>query len=151
MPVSAESSSHRRGPHSQLPHALAAIGHVVEKRFAVLGNEGIEIDQRANPVRHPVGDVAHDGPAVGSSDQDDVAQVLPNHEIGNIRDMGVEADVAAQEVGAFSEACQRRREHLVPRGRQQATHAGPAPAATPRAVDQDVVGHCGELLAMSSP
>src|SRR6202035_4521936 len=94
--------------HSQLPHALAAIGQIVEKRFAVLGNEGVEIDQRANPVRHPVGDVARDDTTVGSSDQDDVAQVLPNHEIGDIRDMGVEADVAAQEVGAFSEAWARR-------------------------------------------
>jgi hypothetical protein len=89
--------------HSQFPVALTLIGQVVEKGFAVLGNEGAEIDERANPVRHPVGNVACDETAVGMSDQDDVAQVLPNHEIGHIGDMGVEADVAAQEMGAFSD------------------------------------------------
>src|SRR5437588_3056088 len=31
-------------------------------------------DERANPVRHPVGDVACDETAVGMSDQDDVAR-----------------------------------------------------------------------------
>jgi hypothetical protein len=86
--------------HSQFPVALAVIWQVVEKGFAVVGNEGVEIDQRANPVRHPVGDVAHDDTAVGVSDQDDVAQVLPDREIGDIRDMGAEVDVAAQEMGA---------------------------------------------------
>ena len=59
--------------HRQVPVALAVIGQVVEKGFAVLGNEGVEIDERANPVRHPVGDVARDETAVGMSDQDDVA------------------------------------------------------------------------------
>src|SRR3982074_824886 len=48
---------------------LSPLSSIVEKRFAVLGNEGVEIDQRANPVRHPVGDVARDDTTVGSSDQ----------------------------------------------------------------------------------
>ncbi len=42
-------------------------------QWLYLGNEGVEIDERANPVRHPVGDVACDETAVGMSDQDDVA------------------------------------------------------------------------------
>jgi hypothetical protein len=33
--------------HSQFPVALTLIGQVVEKGFAVLGNEGVEIDERA--------------------------------------------------------------------------------------------------------
>ena len=78
--------------HSQFPVALAVIWQVVEKGFAVVGNEGVEIDQRANPVRHPVGDVAHDDTAIGVSDQDDVAQVLPDQEIGDICDMGAEVE-----------------------------------------------------------
>ena len=49
--------------------------------------------------------------------------------------MGVEADVATQEMGAFSDTRQRRREHPVRSSRQQATHARPAPATMPRAVD----------------
>ncbi len=49
--------------HSQFPVALAVVGQLVEKGFAVLGNEGVEIDERANPVRHPVGDVAYDDTA----------------------------------------------------------------------------------------
>jgi hypothetical protein len=57
--------------HSQFPVALTLIGQVVEKGFAVLGNEGVEIDERANPVRHSVGDVAYDDTAIGMSDQDD--------------------------------------------------------------------------------
>jgi hypothetical protein len=75
------------------------------------------------------------------SDQDDVAQVLPDQEIGDIRDMGAEVDVAAQEMAAFSDTRQRRRKHPMRTGRQQATHARPAPAPMPRAVDQDVIGH----------
>src|SRR5580692_8453718 len=59
--------------HSQFPVALTVIGQVVEKGFSVLGNEGVEVDERANPVRHPVGDLAYDDTAVGVSDQDDVA------------------------------------------------------------------------------
>jgi hypothetical protein len=54
--------------HSQFPVDLAVVGQVVEKGFAVLGNEGVEIDERANPVRHPVGDVAYDDTAVGVSE-----------------------------------------------------------------------------------
>src|SRR5260370_37881053 len=61
--------------------------------------------------------------------------------------MGVEADVAAQEMGAFSATRQRRREHPMRSGRQQAAHARPAPTTMPRAVDQDVICHCGVLLA----
>jgi hypothetical protein len=53
--------------------ALAVVGQVIKKGFAVLGNEGVERDERANPVRHPVSDVACDDTAVGVSDQDDVA------------------------------------------------------------------------------
>src|SRR3984893_6471250 len=59
--------------HSQFPVALAVVGQVIEKGFAVLGNEGVEKDERANPARHPVGDVAYDDTAVGVSDQDNVA------------------------------------------------------------------------------
>src|SRR5260370_2528358 len=59
--------------HSQFPVALTIIGQVVEKGFSVLGNEGVEVDERANPVRHPVGDVARDETAVGMSDHDAVA------------------------------------------------------------------------------
>jgi hypothetical protein len=55
--------------HSQFPVALAVVGQVVEKGFAVLGNEGVEIDERANPVWHPVADVAYDDTAVGVSGQ----------------------------------------------------------------------------------
>ena len=84
--------------------------------------------------------------AIGVSDEDDVAWVLQHHEIGHIRDMGVEADVAAQEMGAFSDTGQRRREHPVRACRQQVTHARPTPAAMPRAVDYDVVGHFGDFL-----
>src|ERR1700741_3162577 len=56
--------------HSQFPVALTFIGKGVEKGFAVLGNEGVEIDERANPVGHLVGDMACDETAVGMSDQD---------------------------------------------------------------------------------
>jgi hypothetical protein len=41
-----------------------------------------------------------------------------------IRDMGAEVDVAAQEMGAFSDTRQRRREHPMRTGRQQATRHG---------------------------
>src|SRR5258706_14907366 len=59
--------------HSQFPLALPVVGQVIKKGFAVLGNEGVEIDERANPVRHPVSDVASYDTAVGVSEQDEVA------------------------------------------------------------------------------
>jgi hypothetical protein len=107
----------------QFSKGLAPIGQVVTKGFAVLGNKGVEIDECANSIAHLVGDVARDETAIGMSDQDDVPQFLSTHEIGDIRDMGVEADVAAQKVGALSDPSQRRREHAVSLSSQQVTHA----------------------------
>ena len=47
--------------------------HVTELWSVLPNREGVKIDERANPVRHPVGDVAYDDTGVGMSDQDDVA------------------------------------------------------------------------------
>jgi len=55
---SPEPSSHRRG-HSQLSQPLAVIRLVVKKRFAVLGNESIEI-AATESIWHLVGDVTRD-------------------------------------------------------------------------------------------
>jgi hypothetical protein len=59
--------------------------------------------------------------------------------------MGVEADVAAQQMHAFAKTGQRRRKDPVPSGSHQVAHALPAPAAMPSAVDQDAVCHFGAL------
>jgi hypothetical protein len=82
------------------------------------------------------------------SDQDDVAELFPSHEVGDISDVGVEAYVMAQEMRTFSKTDERRRKHPVPFGCQQAAHASPAPTAMERAVDQNVIGHCGVLLVI---
>ncbi|HWS63638.1 MAG TPA: hypothetical protein VN325_12855, partial [Steroidobacteraceae bacterium] len=71
------------------------------------------------------------------------------HEIGNVRNVGVETDITAQQMGALSKTRQRRREHAVACFSQQTTNARPAPAAMPRAVDQDEISHrevtpCGD-------
>src|SRR6202012_801919 len=76
----------------QFSVTLALIGQIVENGFAVFGNEGVEIDQRANPVGQLVGNMPYDGAAVGGSNQDDVAQVFPDQEIDYIQDMGFETD-----------------------------------------------------------
>jgi hypothetical protein len=51
--------------HSQFPEAFAVI---VYERFAVLGNEGVEIDESAYPAWHPVGHLARDDATVGMDD-----------------------------------------------------------------------------------
>jgi len=131
----------------RFPELLPGIGQMGDKGLAVLGNEGVEVDERANSVRQSVDDVAYDDAAVRVSDQDDITKVFPDQQIDDVHDMGVEADVAAQEMTAFPEASQRRSEDPMTFRRQQVTYPLPAPAAMPGAVDHDVIGHFGALLS----
>jgi hypothetical protein len=85
--------------------------------------------------------MAYDNSAIGVADEDDIAQLFPNHEIGDIVYMGVEADLAAQKMGAVSQTRQCWREHTVCSSRQQTSHTSPTPAPLPRTVDQDVIAH----------
>jgi hypothetical protein len=69
-------------------------------------------------------------------DQADVPEVLPFEHVDEIGDVGVEIDILAQEVRAFADAGERRREHLVPLLFQEVRDAPPAPAAVPGAVHE---------------
>ena len=56
----------------QVPVALAPIGQVVEQGCAVVGDKSVEVDQRANSVRHPVGDMTRGYQEVeGDDDSED--------------------------------------------------------------------------------
>src|SRR5258708_9658423 len=133
----------------RFPELLPGIGQMGDKGLAVLGNEGVEIDKRANSVRQSVSDVAYDDAAVRVSDQDDVTKVFPDQQIDDVRDMSVEADVAAQEMAAFPEAGQRRSEDPMTFRRQHPTSTLPAPPAIPAPLDHDVIGHFGVPFVIS--
>src|SRR5258708_10351851 len=133
----------------RFPELLPGIGQMGDKGLAVLGNEGVEIDKRANSVRQSISDVAYDDAAVRVSDQDDIMKVFPDQQIDDVRDMSVEANVAAQEMAAFPEAGQRRSQDPLTFHPPQVTYAVPAPAAMPGAVDHDVIGHFGVPFVIS--
>src|SRR6202049_5312899 len=61
----------------RFPELLPGIGQMGDKGLAVLGNEGVEVDERANSVRQSVDDEASDDAAVRVSDQDDITKALP--------------------------------------------------------------------------
>src|SRR3981081_4761759 len=60
----------------RFPELLPGIGQMGDKGLAVLGNEGVEVDERANSVRQSVDDVTYDDAAVRVSDRDHITKAL---------------------------------------------------------------------------
>ena len=56
-------------------------------------------------------------------DQNDVTQIFPSDEVGNILHVSLETHFAAQKTGAVRKARQGRCEYLVPLRRQPLSHA----------------------------
>jgi hypothetical protein len=90
--------------------------------------------------------MANNATTIGGADQDDIAQLFPDQKIRNVLNMSSQADVPAEKMRAFAQTGQRRRKHLVTRGRQLVTNAFQGPTAAPRAVDKNVCRHWSTSL-----
>jgi hypothetical protein len=121
-------------------HALAA--DEVEARGAVLGQEGVEIDDVADPRRKAVGDTGDHHAAVGMADQDEVAERLALDGAADVLDVGGEVDVAAEQMAPLAEAGERGRVDPVSGAAERLGDRRPGHAAAPGAVHDHVgLGH----------
>src|SRR6185437_2033755 len=114
----------------QINHAVAVIGH-----------EGVDINQLRDSFARAVGDAGRDHAAIGVTDQADVGQILELDHAENIRNMRVEIDVGMRQVSALTQPGQRRRDQTVPARAHQRVHFLPAPAGAPGAVRNNESGH----------
>ena len=62
---------------------------------------------------HLLGNAGNHHASVGMTDQNNVIQLLPLHLIGDIKNVGIEIDVGLQQMGAFANSGQGRREYLM--------------------------------------
>lgn len=110
-------------------------------RFAVLGNEGVEIHQRPQPLRHAVGDVANDETGIRMTDEHDVPQLFPDQEIGDVIDMHLDTEATIEQVRALAQTGKRGGKRPMTRAGQPVAHTLPDRAAAPGSVDENIIGH----------
>jgi hypothetical protein len=121
--------------------SLAARGddirrQAVERAFAALHHQRIQIDQMTNPLRHRIGDPADRQTAEGMTDQNDVVQFLGLDDVDDVLGENIQRDVFRQQVLAFAKSGLGWREHPVAAGAQPVRDPAPAPAAMPGSVHQ---------------
>jgi hypothetical protein len=87
---------------------------IVEQRLAVLGHEGVEIDQGTDLRRDLLGDAGDDHAALAMATQYHVRQFLAADDTDDVLNVRVEIDRAVYQVSALAEAGQSRRIDLVP-------------------------------------
>ncbi len=80
---------------------------------------------------------ANDETTIAVANQHDVDQLFRLDVADHIGDVGIEVDPGRHQMRAFAEPGQRRRGDAMPLGLQQWHQQPPAPAAVPRAVDQN--------------
>jgi hypothetical protein len=109
----------------------------IEQALAVRRNERVEINERPERVRRALGDTGDHHAAVGVATEDNVGQVLALKHTANVSDVRVKIDVSTHQVRPLTQARQGGRVDLMARQAQQRRDPPPAPAAVPRAVDED--------------
>ena len=117
------------------------VGAKLEQAVAVGRHEGIEVDERRDALRHPVGDARHDDATIGVPHQDDVLEVLPQDHVADVGDVGVEIDLHVGEVRPLAQSRQRRRVDLMSGAAQQPGHAPIRPATLEAPVHQQIRRH----------
>src|SRR5882724_8100406 len=130
------------GALALLAETRGAFRHdVIESALAVLGHEGVEVDQAPDALGTALRRAGHHHPAVAVAEEHHVAQILHLHERYHVLDLNAEIDVGAREVGALAHAGEGRREHLVAGAPQDRAYCAPLPAAGPGAVHEDEGAH----------
>jgi len=113
----------------------------IEQRLAVFRDEGIEIDQSCDLLRHRVGDRSDHHAAIGMAEQHHIRKVFIADDVEDVGDMGAQVDGSALKMRALALPGQRRCEHDVAALAQSVCNPREFPAATPGAVNQNVSGH----------
>ncbi len=114
----------------------ALIAGDVPERLAVLGQEGVEVHQRPDPVRASRRDPGDHHPAIGVTHQDHVLQVLVFKHIDHVLDVDAERDAGTGKVRTFAQAREGGDPDLMALGPHQPGGLGVAPSARPGAVHQ---------------
>ena len=111
----------------QRPDGVTGVRHI-----------GIDIDQYPDFRRLGIGSAAHDHPAIGLSDEDEVVVALRLHDIDDLTDMSFKI---GRWGGSIAEPRKRDRQGLVPVRGKYLCHLLVDPAALPTSGDQDKSGH----------
>ena len=93
----------------------------------VLGDEGVDVDQAGQALRHALGHPGDDGAPVAVPDQEDVLEVLVDEDVHDVLDVGVQPDRRRGEVDPLAEAGEAHPEHLVPGLLEQRGERPPLP------------------------
>ena len=107
-----------------------------EHAVAVVGHEGVEVHEVADPLGDVLQRSGDHDPAVGEPEQHDVGEVLVEDLVDDVADVGGEVDLRAHEVDPLADAREARGEHLVALGGQEGPHLAEAVRPTPRTVHQ---------------
>ncbi len=109
----------------------------VERRFAVLEDRGVEIDEVANALGHAVGRAGDDWPGETVADQHHGGELLGVEHIDEVGNEGFECDSRRKQVTALAEPGLCRREDAMALGAERIGDARPAPAAVKGPMQQD--------------
>ncbi len=114
--------------------------------LARLRDDGVDVDEVAQALGHPVRDGRADHAAVGVDDQHDLVQLFHLDGVGHVGDVRLQRDRGRHEVHALAHAGERHGMHAMPGPGQRRHHVAPAPAAVPGAVDEQEIRHLDHLL-----
>ena len=87
-----------RQPSGLRSCAARELRQQVEQAVAVVGREGIEIDQLADALTRAVGDAGRDHAAIGMADQVDAGEILEFQHAENVGDVRLEIDIGIGEM-----------------------------------------------------
>jgi hypothetical protein len=108
----------------------------IPPRLAVVGHEGIDIDQRRDPLRHQVRHPAHHHAGVRVPAEDHIVEILEGEQVGDVGDVRLKIGPRRScEMHALAEAGQCGREDVMAERAELAGQRCQGPAATPAAGD----------------
>src|SRR5690606_28242062 len=99
---------------------------------------GVEINDVLHPVGQLIDDAGNDHATVAVPDEYDIIEFLPENQVHDVRDVGVEIDVGAGEVNAFALPGQRDAVDGMSMRREQIADLLVFPATSPGSVDDHV-------------
>lgn len=120
-----------------------AFARQVPPGLAIIGDEGVEIDERGDSFRRAIGNTGCDHAAIAVGAQDYFREILHCQQFGHIGDMGVEIDASGWAVRQLIESAQGHRIGLVARVLEPRDKLGERSAAVPTARNQDKTSHRG--------
>jgi len=108
---------------------------------AVAWHERVQVDQVPDPVADVLQRARDHAPAVGEAEQHDPVEILIQHHVDHIGDVGGQAHLRAGQMDPLADASQAGREHLVPGRSQRRADLTEAVRAAPCAMHQDKRRH----------